>query len=223
MEIMLDPHKNDFRFQHPFNCIISGSSGSGKTTLLTEILSGGTSTITVNFDRIVYCYGEFLPETFAKLKQIGLNVELVEGLPNEEKIAPFNPLINNCLILDDLMVECGESKEICNYFTRTAHHKNISIFFLTQNFYQKGKYVTTITRNSSYIILFSSPRDYGQIKYFASQSFNPKAVLHAYNIATRMPRGYLLIDCTQTTPNEFRLRSNIVPPSNTVIFVPKKN
>jgi len=189
---------------------------------LTEILLGGTSTISVNFDRIVYCYGEFLPETFDILKKKGLNVELVEGLPNEEKIDAFDPQKNNCLVLDDLMVECGESKLICDYFTRKAHHKNISIFFLTQNFYQKGKYTTTITRNSSYIILFASPRDFGQIKYFASQSFNPKAILHAYKLATRMPRGYLLIDCTQNTPDNFRLRSNIIPPENTVIFIPKK-
>jgi len=27
MEIILDPHSSDFRFQHPFNCVISGSSG----------------------------------------------------------------------------------------------------------------------------------------------------------------------------------------------------
>jgi len=195
---------------------------SGKTTLLSDILLGGLSTISVKFDRIVYCYGEFLSETFENLKQKGLNIELVEGLPTADKIEPFNPQKNNCLILDDLMVECGDSKEICNYFTRTAHHKNISIFFLTQNFYQKGKYTTTITRNSSYIILFSSPRDYGQIKYFASQSFNPKAILHAYKLATKQPRGYLLIDCTQNTSDDFRLRTNIVPPENTVIFVPKK-
>ncbi len=195
---------------------------SGKTTLLTNILLGGTTTINVNFDRIVYCYGEYLSETFNILKKKGLNIELVEGLPTNDKIEPFDSEKNNCLILDDLMVECGDSKEICNYFTRTAHHKNISIFFLTQNFYQKGKYTTTITRNSSYIILFSSPRDFGQIKYFASQSFNPKAILHAYKLATRLPRGYLLIDCTQKTPDDFRLRSNIIPPEDTIIFVPKK-
>jgi len=48
------------------------------------------------------------------------------------------------------------------------HIIKIFLFFLTQNFYQKGKYTTTIIRNSFYIILFSSPHDFGQIKYFAS-------------------------------------------------------
>ena len=47
MEILLEPGINDFRFKHPFNCIISGSSGSGKTNLLTEILLAGLDVITV--------------------------------------------------------------------------------------------------------------------------------------------------------------------------------
>jgi hypothetical protein len=119
------------------------------------------------------------------------------------------------------MQECTESKEICNYFTRTAHHKNISIFYLTQNFYQKGRYSTTIARNSSYIILFSSPNDFGQIKAFASQRFNPSAILDAYKLITRIPMGYLLIDCTQATPDKLRLRTNIIPPQELVIFYPK--
>jgi len=63
---------------------------SGKTTLLTEILLGEISIITVNFDRIVYCYGEYLNETFNILKQKGLNIKLVEGLPISDKIEPFN-------------------------------------------------------------------------------------------------------------------------------------
>jgi hypothetical protein len=222
MELPLGVSRNDLRFQHPFNCIISGASGSGKTTLLTEILAGRDKTVSVTFDRIVYCYGEFLAGTFSELQLLGLNVELVDGLPSEGKILPFDPSINNCLILDDLMQESCESKEICNYFTRTAHHKNISIFYLTQNFYQKGKFSTTITRNSSYIILFSSPNDFGQIKIFASQRFNPTAILDAYKLITRMPRGYLLIDCTQNTPDTLRLRTNIIPPEELVIFFPRK-
>jgi hypothetical protein len=222
MEVSVEVSRDDLRFQHPFNCIISGASGSGKTTLLTQILAGRDQTVSKVFDRIVFCYGEFLPETFAQLKTYGLNVELVEGLPTDDKIAPFDPSKINCLILDDLMQESCESKEICNYFTRTAHHKNISIFYLTQNFYQKGKFSTTITRNSSYIILFSSPNDVGQIRTFASQRFNPTAIMDAYNLITRMPRGYLLVDCTQNTPDSLRLRTNIIPPEELVIFFPKK-
>jgi hypothetical protein len=221
MEQLLNVDMGALRFQHPFNCIISGASGSGKTTLLVQILSGRDETVSVVFDRIVYCYGEFLPSTFAQLRALGLKVELVNGLPTDENILPFDPSKNNCLILDDLMQETCESRNICNYFTRTAHHKNISIFYLTQNFYQKGRFSTSITRNSSYIILFSSPNDVGQIRTFASQRFNPQGIMDAYNLISRMPRGYLLIDCTQNTPYKLRLRTNIIPPEEPIIFEPK--
>jgi len=212
----------DLRFKHPFNCIISGSSGSGKTTLLTEILQNGDRVVNVNFDKIIYCYGEYLHHTFETLQNTVANIEFSRGLPDEEQINSFDPRKNNCLILDDLMQECTESLNICNLFTRTAHHKNISIFYLTQNFYQKGKFSTTITRNANYIILFNSPNDFGQIKIFASQRFNARGILDAYKLITRMPRGYLLIDSTQTTPDAFRLRTNIIPPEELVVFVPKK-
>lgn len=208
------------RFQHPFNCIISGASGSGKTTLLVQILAGRDKTVSVIFDRIVYCYGEFLPHTFRQLQQLGLNVELVSGLPTVDNIASWDPSKNNCLILDDLMQEVCESKEMSNYFSRTAHHKNISIFYLTQNFYQKGKFSTTITRNSTYVILFNSPNDVGQIRTFALQRFDPAAIMSAYNRISRYPRGYLLIDCTQNTPDKLRLRTNIIPPQSLVYFIP---
>jgi hypothetical protein len=227
MEINYNNQIVDLRLQHPFNCIISGSSGSGKTHLLTQILMKGDKVVNVPFDRIVYCYGEKLISTFKTLedhfKLYNINIQFVEGLPTDENLLrPFNPLRNNCLILDDLMRECTESSDICNYFTRTGHHRNISIFYLTQNFYQKGRYSTTITRNSSYIILFSSPNDFGQIKAFASQRFNPTAILDAYKRIIKRPRGYLLIDCTQTTPEKLRLRTNITGGRDMVIFYPKK-
>jgi Poxvirus A32 protein len=223
MEIELNNDSDiDLRLKHPFNCIISGGTGSGKTTLLSKILINGDLVTSIDFDRIVYCYGEYLPDTFNYLKSFkNLNIEFVEGLPNDDKIQPFDTNINNCLILDDLMQECVDNQSICNYFTRTARHRNISVFFLTQNFYQKGKYSTTIVRNASYIILFSSPNDFQQIKVFASQRFNSQAILDAYKSITKMPHGYLLIDSTQNTDNMMRLRTNIIPPDDLLIFVPK--
>lgn len=67
--------------------------------------------------------------------------------------------------------------------------------------------------NSSHIILFRNIRDKKQISVFASQ-YSPKNtrfVVDSYLDATNSPFSYLLIDLSQTTPEELRLRTRIFP------------
>jgi hypothetical protein len=58
-----------------------------------------------------------------------------------------------------------------------------------------------------------NPRDKQQIKYLAKQIFadNSKYLIEAYNDATKNPYGYLVIDLTAETPDEYRLRTRIYP------------
>jgi hypothetical protein len=212
------PEGSDFRLHHPFCCIIAGPSGSGKTSLLVNLLRAGELAIDCKYDRVVYCYGEELPETFKQLSELGLNVELHHGLPDPLKI-DFKAALNNCLILDDLMQECSDSKVVCDYFTKTAHHKNISVFMLTQNFYQQGKYQVTITRNANYIIVFKSPRERTQVAQLGRQLGNEAEILSAYDHVSKKPNGYLLIDCTQNTPDQYRLRTDILNANRGIIYI----
>src|SRR5438876_2831265 len=151
---LLVPEGSDFRLQHPFTCMISGPSGSGKTSLLVNLLKNNSLSISRQFDRVVYCYGEEIPETFTELIEAGIKLEIIRGLPDED--LEFDRRLVNCLILDDLMQECSESKTICDYFTKTSHHKSVSVFLLTQNLYHQGKYQITIKLNTNYVIVFKS-------------------------------------------------------------------
>ena len=125
----------EFVFNHPFTCMISGPSGSGKTTLLKKILINLNELINVNIDRIVYCYSRW-QSTFDELKRIIPNIEFNNGLPD---IEDFNKEKNNLFILDDLMKECGKDSSIVDVFTVDSHHKNISVFFLSQNLFPNHK------------------------------------------------------------------------------------
>jgi hypothetical protein len=82
---------------------------------------------------------------------------------------------------------------------------------LTQNIFNKGKHSRTISLNSHYLVLFKNPRDATQISFLARQMYpkNSKFLEEAYFDATKDPYEYLLIDLKQTTPNEYRVQSNI--------------
>jgi len=55
------------------------------------------------------------------------------------------PAVVNLIIFDDLMSECINSNTIMNLFTVGSHHKNTSVFFITQNIFSKGKFARDIT------------------------------------------------------------------------------
>jgi hypothetical protein len=86
------------------------------------------------------------------------------------------------LILDDLILECGNDKTILNIFTRDSHHLNISVFILSQNIFPQEKYARMISLNCQYIILTNRTRDRRQVEVLAQQ-IRPKdanCILEAY-------------------------------------------
>jgi hypothetical protein len=148
-----------FVFQHPFRCYISGPSCCGKTELLQKILLNYNSLINKPIDRIVFCYSVW-QEKYDLLKY--LPIEFNQGLKKSEE---FDPQMNNLLILDDLMQSCKDSMDIFNLFSVDSHHRNISVFLVSQNIYTKGKCTRDLNLNSSYIILFKNLRDQTQTKH----------------------------------------------------------
>ena len=63
----------------------------------------------------------------------------------------FDVKENTLLILDDLMSSVDD--KIVDIFTKKSHHSNISIIFVTQNIFNKNKYIRTISLKSNYIIV----------------------------------------------------------------------
>ena len=104
-------------------------------------------------ERIVYYYGEYQP-LFAEYPQ----VEFREGL---RKCSDFDGRRRTLLIIDDFVNE--SSTDVSKIFTKCSHHRNISVFFITQNIFYKSKDSRTMSLNVHYIVAFNNPRDVTQI------------------------------------------------------------
>jgi hypothetical protein len=198
------------QFRHPFSCLIAGSTGSGKTHFLTNLLLHCETTINNPIQRIVYCYGTPLPETFATLKARFPFLELYKGVRPDLK---FKPNTSNVVILDDLMTDAASSEEVANYFIRGTHHLNLSVFLLSQNIFQKGEFSRTISINSGYIVYFRNPRDKLTIQNLGKQMYpgQSEILIEAFEKAASTPHSYLCMDFKQDIKDEHRLKSNLLP------------
>jgi len=70
----------------------------------------------------------------------------------------------------------------------------------------------TLSLNAAYLVLFKNPRDKLQITTLGKQ-MNPGKTdqfLHKYEAAVKRPYGYLFLDLKPNTPEEYRLRTNVL-------------
>lgn len=166
---------------------------------------------------IIYCAPE---SSYPDLSECQSTVRFIDSLPDKEMFEDKRPRL---LIVDDWMAENNGS--LVNFFTKYSHHLSVSVIFICQNIFYKGKGQRDISLNSHYIVVYKNPRDRNQFGVLAQQ-VNPQNVTYMKEIftdATANAYGYLLLDLTQTTPDHLRFRTKIFPneyPSN-IIYVPK--
>ncbi|KAM9771402.1 uncharacterized protein ACBT44_012388 isoform 1-T1 [Syngnathus typhle] len=151
--------------------------------------------------------------------------ECFKGLPesfDDEKLFP--PQQHHLLVLDDIIFQASDNQEVVRIFTQYRHHKNLSVIMLTQNVFHQGKFSRTISLNSNYLILFKNPRDKMQVNVLANQicPSNRKFFLESFEDATKEPHGYLLIDLTPSCPEQYRLRTGVLPSQWPVVYIPKQ-
>ena len=204
----------DPRWQHPFTCLVAGPTGSGKTEWVKRFVIHLQTMTSPVPTKIIWSYGEW--QTIYRL--LPDNVELIQGLPDLSGYSK-DPML---VIIDDQMHDVNPS--ITSLFTKGSHHKNISVIYIVQNLFDKGKEHRTISLNAHYLVVFKNPRDGSQINHLAKQMYPGKSsyVQHAFQLATKNPHGYLLVDLKQSTPEGLRLRSHIFPGETQEVYVEYK-
>lgn len=210
-------------FHSPATAMIVGPTMSGKTSLVYEILKHADGMFQTPPERIVIAYTEYQP-LFEEMEKNIDRLVLHQGLPSKEQIEDWSEGVQHIvLVLDDMMMQVAKSEESLNLFCVTAHHRRVSVFMLAQNLYMPGKFARTISLNCHYVILFRNVRDSRQVLTFGSQVFplKLKYFKEAYDKATSIPFGYLVVDMSPSTNDNYRLRTRILPNEDTIVYLPK--
>jgi len=138
---------------HPFTAVVAGPTGCGKTAWVLKIIDHVREKIEPVPRKIWYYYGEHQP-VFNNCPQ----VHFEEALPqlNDEMFDGRQPTM---IVVDDHMNDVNQL--VADILTKISHHRNISIIYVTQNLFDKNKYVRTISLNSHYLVVFENCRDAG--------------------------------------------------------------
>ena len=150
------------------------------------------------------------------------HVMFVEGVPGDLETL-INTSMRNLVVIDDLMHKLSNDQRMTNLFTKGCHHRNLSVIFILQNIFHRGKELRDTSLNSHYLVVFKSPRDSSQVNHLARQMFSGhvKYMQEAFEDATKRPYGYLFCDLKLETPTDFRLRTNIFPGETHYAYVRK--
>jgi hypothetical protein len=203
------------KFKLPAGMIVAGPSSSGKSTLVMKMLENYHEMFDPVPEEVLYCYGQF-HKLVPKLQSEGIVVHA--GLPSEETLDKARrPLL---LVLDDMMLSASE-KYLSDLYTKKNHHQQIFSIFLAQSLFEKNLKVART--NSQYILLTRAPNAILSIRTLGSQLF-PRQLdffMDAYNQATKDAWGYLMIDLHPASNPQLKLRTNIFPSDNRIVFIPK--
>ena len=126
-----------------------------------------------------------------------------------QSLTPFQA---NLVVLDDQMSNMGNSKVLSKLFTEGSHHRNLTVIYIVQNLFDKGKSHRSVSLNSQYIVLLKNPRESSQIECLSRQIYgkrNGRFLIDAFKDATNEAYGYLVLDLRPDTDEELRVRSKI--------------
>jgi hypothetical protein len=129
------------------------------------------------------------------------------------------------LILDDLLNQVY-SEAVCDLFTKGSHHRNVSVFVLTQNFFHQGTKCRDISLNAKYVVALNNVRDRNQFSFLARQVYpeNNDSLYKAYLDATNRPHDYLILGFSQDTDDRVRFRTNVFPDQYPILlYTPVNN
>lgn len=198
---------------------ISGQTGSGKTQWVYRFLKNLPRMYARDPpSHVLYCYG-IHQRIFDEMEQTVPNFTSKLGLPTSEELDTFtSDRRHKLIVIDDLVHEVVQNKEMELLFTQGTHHKCVSVILITQNLYPRGKHSRTIALNTWYMVLMKNLRDVSQVGIMGRQLYPGKARGFTKAYEDSLKRGYFIVDMSPHSDDRYRLRTDIFPGQDPIIY-----
>ena len=216
----------DLRLQLPNHALFVGPSMSGKTRLALSLLEQAPNCLHPVPDSVHIFYDQWQEQyrtTQTRLEAMGVEVKISPGGGSLtlSDFPPATPHRHTLVLIDDAGDETAASSEIARIFTN-GRHKNLSLWLLWHTLFSKHPPGRTIAQNAAYQFFLPGPRLGSQIHSLDTQLAYHGDLSAAYRVTleeVNWTRRHLLLDLTPTTPEAFRLRSQVSDPHIQLIFL----
>lgn len=200
----------------PFTMIVAGASQSGKTVFTKNLLLHLNQLVDKCPEIIIISYGDSCKQ-YEDLKGKIENLRFRQGLS-------FDVPENSLIVIDDQMSSVVASGKIADLFIQKVHSRNISIILLQQNLFPQGKFGRDIRLNTHYFVIFKSPTFLSQINYLQRTLFPQykSFLVDAYTDATKNPYSYLFLSLHARSNDLLRVRSEVLPGEDQIVYLPKQ-
>ena len=198
----------------PSKMMVVGQSNCGKTYFLRNLLK--IRPFEHNFFKIYFYYMED-QEIYKTIQNENPEIEFIHGFP--EKF-PSHEGKHTLVILDDMITELGDGKQIVELFLMGSHHKLVTCIMVSQSLYFNHKKYRLLSLQCNYLILFRSPRDSSQISPLSFQVFptKPGFIKNVFwKICHEKMFASLFLDLSQQTQDFLRVWSDIL--ENPVVYM----
>lgn len=217
--------KVNVKFKDPARIIVAGPSCCGKTTFLKNLLTKKENLkrfFPNPVTKILWCYSHEQP-AYKEIARANPLVEFHEGLPDiaKEFPTPYPDGKTAIVVLDDLMKLATKSDDVLDIFTQESHHLKFTCFLVLQNLFHQAKNAVDLKRNCSNIVYFRNPSDVNTRSLLLGRCFarqDKTKVERWLKGIDRKPYSHFLLDFHPETPDEHKIRANILDP---IIRMPK--
>jgi hypothetical protein len=157
------------RLIHPSTMIVIGPSGIGKSEFVLDLISHKDTAYSQHIDEVYYLCNNF-QSRFVDFSSAYPWIYFIQTL---DEIPFDNKQCSMLIVYDEKLLEFQKNKSLKNHiedmFIRTSRHSNISCIVILQTLFGTGW--RTIANNSTYTVIFDSPRNKQELGYLCREMY----------------------------------------------------